>query len=155
MKIKTNEYKFRRAAYARIQKWEKRIQKAGQASLRDLVNLGKDIARSIVPRGTTGWLYRSIKGKIVNGKNPRGAIYLSPQILPNDGIHRRKYTGNKKWKYVNFNLARWMHTSPRAQSHFKGRSEKEVKFMYTTYDRLRQRAGSIGSKNFRKIIGIK
>src|SRR6056297_989064 len=137
---------FTRMAIARLAKAEKKIKVAGEATVGDLVNVGKETARILVPKGKKGWLYKSIQGRVIKGKTPRGIIFLSPQYLPNDGEHRRKYTG-QNWKYVRFNIAKWMHTSQRALSHFN-KSSKELRFMYTTRAELEKRKGGIAGDRF-------
>lgn len=59
-------------AQARLAKFQKEIEKAGQATVQDLVNVGKEQARVLVPKGKTGWLYSTIQGKVLGGPNPSG-----------------------------------------------------------------------------------
>jgi hypothetical protein len=146
MVFRANVYTQR--AIARLAKAEKKIIKQGYTSTQDLVTVGKEFARATVPKGKTGWLYNSIKGRTtVNNAGPKGEIYLSPVILPNDGVHRKKYTG-QNWKYVRFNLARWMHTSPRAKSHFRS---GDAQFMYSTRDYLKGAGVKRVRKDFEKL----
>jgi len=135
------------AAIARLRKTEKKIEKAGEATLTDLKNIGKDTAKALVPKGPTGWLYSTIEGKtIFGGKNPRAEIFLKPAIVPNDGIHRGIAKG-KGWKYPRFNLARWMHESSNAKNHIRS---GDPQFMYTTAEIMGARLGKVIEKNFRK-----
>ena len=133
-------------AQARLSKFQKGVEKAGKQTVQDLVNIGKAQAQVLVPKGKTGWLYKSIQGRVLGGQKPVGMIYLQPKIVPVDGVHRRS-----KGNYPNFNLARWMHTSPRALSHFK-RPEREVRFMDTTRDILNSRKKTVASNNFNRIV---
>jgi hypothetical protein len=118
------------AAIARLRKAEQKIMRTGEVSTQELVNMGKDFARAIVPKGSTRWLYNTIKGRVLKENNgSKGEIFLSPSIVPIDGVHR--------WsagRYPQFNLARWSHTSPRAVSHF---TNGDPKFMDTTREYLR------------------
>jgi len=130
-------------AQARLVKFQKQIEKAGQQTVQDLVNIGKEQARVLVPKGKTGWLYKSIRGKVLGGPNPRGQIFLDPKILPVDGVHRYS-----EGKYPQFNLSRWMHTSPRAQHHFRS---GDSQFMYTTGRILNERKKKIAEGNYNKL----
>jgi hypothetical protein len=137
-------------ALARLKKFEKAVEKAGHATVKDLINIGKAKAQQLVPKGSTGWLYSQISGRQLSGPNPVGMIYLKRQILPNDGIHRRVPPKNATWRYLNnFNLARWMHTSPRAVAHIK---HGDPHFMYTTKAYLEGRKKTVAAGNYNRII---
>ena len=134
--------------HARLTKLKKRIETRGSATTSDLVSMGKETARILVPKGTTGWLYRTIQGKVIRkGVNSKGVIFLSPSIVPNDGVHRRRYNG-QQWKYPSFNLARWMHESPRALARVRS---GDPRFMYKTEEVLRGKKGDVLRRNFRNI----
>lgn len=132
-------------AQARLAKFQKAIDKAGQATVQQLVNMGKEQARVLVPKGKTGWLYNTIQGQVLGGPDPKGKIFLNPKIVPVDGVHRRS-----KGNYPNFNLARWMHTSSNASSHFR-RPDREIRFMDTTRDILNQKKKGIATGNYKGI----
>jgi len=136
---------FTKMAIARLAKAMKKIEEAGEATVQDMVTVGKEQARILVPKGRTGWLYRTIQGKVIKkGSGSEGIIFLKPAYLPNDGNHRRKYNG-QNWKYVKFNLARWMHESPRARAHFK---KGDPQFLYTTKRILNAKKGSMTRNGF-------
>lgn len=137
-------------ATARLAKFEKAVERAGKATVKDLINIGKAKAQQIVPKGPTGWLYKSIQGKELGGPKASGMIYLTPKIVPNDGIHRGIPGKGSNWKYLNnFNLARWMHTSPRAVSHI---TSGDPHFMYTTKAYLEGRKMTVAAGNFNRIV---
>ncbi len=120
---------FTQRAEARLTKAIKKITKQADISANDMKNLGKETARVLVPKGRTGWLYKSIQGKVQKDRDgPRAVIFLDPQIVPVDGVHRYS-----KGNYPNFNLARWGHTSQKAKSHFRNGNGD---FMYKTRDVL-------------------
>jgi len=112
-------------AIKKLRRIENKIIKQGYASANDLKELGKRAAQTLVPKGKTGWLFRSIKGRTKKeGADSTAQIFLEPTIVPVDGVHRYS-----KGNYPNFNLSRWMHTSPRAKTYVKNGDHK---FMYTT-----------------------
>jgi hypothetical protein len=131
-------------AYARLRKFEKAAERAGKTTVKDLINIGKAKAQQLVPKGPTGWLYKSIQGKELGGPKPVGMIYLTPKIVPVDGVHRWS-----KGNYPNFNLSRWMHTSPRAISHIKS---GDPHFMYSTKAYLEGRKMTVAAGNYNRII---
>ena len=137
---------YTRMAEARLAKTQKKIERQGGATVQDMVTAGKEKARVLVPKGTTGWLYGSIKGRVEETSDgTRGIIFLEPYIVPNDGIHRG---ANPKGKYTNFSLSRWSHTSPRAKSWFhKG----EADFMYQTRDYLNSKKKGMAKGRFKTI----
>jgi len=131
------------AAKARLGKALKKIEKAGFVTTKDLVNIGKDKAKILVPKGNTGWLYKTIQGKVTGtGANVKGRIYLSPVIVPNDGIHRSAQAKDT------FSLAFWMHKSPRAKHWFHNGSNT---FMYDTKNYLRSKKKGVAMSRFNSI----
>lgn len=156
-----------RMAMARLAKAEKAIEKAGHQTVADLVKIGKEKARSLVPRGDTGWLAGTIKGEQTKGARPYAKIYLNPlsgakRHLPNSG----KYPGSK------FKLAEWMHaTKGRLQSPnkyllavTKGRRghagdqlirNGDPQFMFSTKKYLNSKKGTIAKNNFGNGLAIK
>jgi len=143
--------RFTATGKARLAKTEKKVREAGSASVRDITNLGKELARRYVPKGNTGWLYSQISSKIIaTPSGDRGEVFLKRQIVPNDGIHRRRPTSKSNWKFISFNLVKWMHESPRAASHIRG-GERRAKFMRTAREELKLRYGKIVRNTFSKL----
>jgi len=99
------------------------VDREGKATINDLVGLGKNFAKSIVPV-CTGRTYQFIISRTgTDAKGPFGRV-IARNPTASDG-HLRKIS--------NFNLVRWMHTSGKAQNHIKSGDRK---FMYTTRDYL-------------------
>lgn len=141
-------------ARARLRKFGKAVEKAGQQTVQDLVNIGKDKARELVPKGSTGWLYKQISGRVIPGPNPKAQIFLKEQIVP-DSHRLFPNTG----QYPQFNLAKWMHETggkfktPNplgtvGKQHIKS---GDPQFMYTTARYLNGRKKTIASGNFNQI----
>lgn len=141
-------------AQARLRKFERAIEDAGKQTVQDLVNVGKEHARILVPKGSTGWLYKTIKGKVIGGNKPQGQVYLEPQILPDN---QRLFPNSTK--YPQFNLAKWMHLTKgkfRTKNPFGMPGKQHIKtgdpqFMYTTAKILNSRKKVIATGNFNKI----
>ncbi len=136
-----------RKAIRKLQRYEQAIIEKGTATVSDLGLLGKNFAKNIVPYDT-GFTYKSIRKKTIRRVEPESKIFNEPSIRPNDVVHRGK---PRQGGIVNFNLVRWMHTSPKARSHIKS---GDPQFMYTTREYLNGIKGDVARGRF-KTINIK
>lgn len=156
MAVKFNAKVTTNLAQARLAKLEKKIAKAMDQTIKDLVDLGKEKARVIVPKGSTGWLYNTIRGRVTQGSTTEGMVYLDPKILPDS---QRVYPGTGRYPN-NFNLARWMHETggkfrtpnPFGQVGKQHITSGDPYFMYTTRDYLNARKRVVASGNFNKVL---
>ena len=117
----------------------KKIMKTGEVVVRDVAYLGRNYARSIAPKGETGKtasLIKVFRGQ--GGDGPKARI-VAQNPTADDG-HKRNIQ--------NFNLVRWMHTSPRAKAHIKTGDEL---FMYSTRDLLNEKKKGIAKGRFNNI----
>jgi hypothetical protein len=78
---------------------EQKIQQAGEATIKDLCEAGKNHARSIAPL-FSGALIGSIRYKISKGQS--GEVYIKPMPTEKTGARGFKDT---------YQLAKWMHRS--------------------------------------------
>jgi len=86
------------AAIARLRKAEQKIMRTAKVSTQELVNMGKNFARAIVPKGTSLSLYKSIQGKtLITNKGTVGKIFIDPVNYAGE-----RSTGG------NFNLVEWL-----------------------------------------------
>lgn len=114
-----------------------KFEREGQLSVRELADMGKQYARQIAPY-YSGATVRHIK--LFRGKT-RFESYVQAQNPTRSDGHRRRIS--------NFNLVRWMHQSPKAQSHiYSG----DPQFMFTTRQYLSERAPGMVRGRFNKVI---
>jgi len=113
-----------------IRKAEKKLKEAkqfytkkGEDSVNILARMGQAYAKSIVPRdtGKTANLIKVFSG--TDSEGPYAKI-IAQNPTANDGHFRQM---------KNFNLVRWMHTSPKAASHIRTGDER---FMFTMAERM-------------------
>jgi hypothetical protein len=146
--IKVDMHAHTVGARMRLAKLEKSIEKAGQATVKQLVEAGKAHAQMLVPKRTL-FLYRSIKGRVVNGQRPKGEIFIEPVNTP---WSERGFQGRGPGKYGpnGFSLVRWMHTASRARTgkHFSTRTARQIRFMYSTRDYLKAKKMAIVNANY-------
>lgn len=119
------------------------IREKASLTVKDLGKAGKHTAKALTPVDT-GFTYKSIRRRTLRrASGDRAEIFIEPAIRPVDGVHRRS-TG----QYPNFNLVRWMHTSPRARNHI---TSGDPKFMYTTRNYLNSIKGRVARGRFKTI----
>lgn len=123
----------------------KKLKAGADLTSNELAILGKRYAQSIAPydTGRTAQhiaIYTKGNTKQIKAKNPtRGK--------------QHRWAGKSGYKgvdnYPNFNLVRWMHTSPRAKSHFK--KGGQPRFMYKTRDYLNSIKKGVAKGRFKNI----
>lgn len=116
---------------------ERKMRTEGVAGAQEIGELGKFYARSIAPY-YSGATFRNIT--LRRGDDESESVIFARNPVAGDG-HRRNIK--------NFNLIRWMHTSPRAKSHIRS---GEPQFMYKTRDYLAKQAPLRMKTRFNKII---
>lgn len=123
-------------AFKKLKRASKKIDSGAQEAVNEIGELGKNYARSIAPY-RTGQVYRNIK--LFKGKAYEVKIQALNPI--------RSYPGEPHQRNIaNFNLVRWMHTSPKARGHIKS---GDPIFMTTTARYLRAKAGEVARKNIK------
>lgn len=116
---------------------ERKMQTAANAGIKEVGELGKFYAHSIAPY-YSGATFRNIT--LRRGDDESESVIFARNPVAGDG-HKRNIK--------NFNLIRWMHTSPRARGHIRS---GEPQFMYKTRDYLAKQAPLRMQTRFNKII---
>lgn len=114
-------------ALAKLRRAQKKIKKASWVATDDLLRLGKNYAKQIVPY-ESGQTYRAIMSESIKGKErSRGRIFIKPLVRKDGHIEGKNIT--------TVELVEMMHRRKWAKSHFKsGKPE----FMYLTRNYLRK-----------------
>jgi hypothetical protein len=142
-------------AEARLGKAIEKIKRAGVATTKDLVNIGKETARILVPKQTL-FLYRSIQGetKPAPDGSIRGRIYIDPYITPDfQKIYPKSAT------IPNFSLVRWMHETGgkfKSDNAFGKKGTQHIVsgdpyFMFTTRQQLNRMARGTAEGTFKAL----
>jgi len=133
-------------ALAKFNRLKNLIIKEGNASVKQLADLGKWRAKAIAPH----WTGRTADFiRVINTQGKGGITAQIKAFNPTKGdAHTWNPTGKANRRIANFNLVRWMHTSPRARSWIKSGDEK---FMFTTRDYLNKIKKNVATGRFRNI----
>lgn len=125
-------------AVRKFNKLKQMMEEQGRLTRDDLIEMGKQFARSIVPV-YTGRTHEYIIAR--KGENSDGSfgVIVAKNPTVSDGHVRN---------IGNFNLVRWMHTSPNSSKHIKSGDRK---FMYTTRDYLNGTKKRVATGRYRKI----
>lgn len=132
-------------ALRKLNRLEKDLEKEGALSAHDLGDMGKQYARSIAPY-YSGDTFRNIVLK--RGKTTTEAIVQAQNPTYSDG-HKRGARSTKYFTRGRFNLVKWMHESPRAQSHIHS---GKPKFMDAAYAYLMKKAPELFRERLDKLI---
>ena len=127
----------RSKANARLRRYRADFEKTGKKTVEELGKIGKQFARTIAPYDS-GATFRNIV--LRKGNSDHEAVVMAQNPTRGDG-HKRNI--------ANFNLVRWMHTSPRAAAHIYSGDEH---FMYTTREYLRRIGGKAVTGRYRRVI---
>lgn len=125
-------------ALAKLNRLRNNITQKGDATVNELADLGKYYARSRAPHytGKTADFIIAYRSKGPSGAEAR-VVARNPTA--SDGHMRRM---------PNFNLVRWMHTSPRAVKHIYSGDRQ---FMYSTRDYLNKIKTGVAQGRFKGI----
>ena len=129
-------------ALAKLRRAQKKIEKASWVATDDLLRLGKNYAKQIVPYDS-GQTHRAIMSESVKGKErSRGRIFIKPLVRQDGHIEGKNIT--------TVELVEMMHRRKWAKDHFRS---GKPDFMYQTRDYLnkigkRQVRGTYKSINF-------
>lgn len=128
-----------RNAFRKLNQARMGLFRASEATIENLTQLGKARAKSRAPffSGKTARMIRAIKRKTATGHE---SIIISPNSVKSDGHTRR---------HSDFNLPRWMHTSPKARRHIKSGDRR---YMYSTAAYLNRIKNKVAKGHFNKTI---
>lgn len=135
-------------AQKKLKALERDLEKQGEQTTQHVGLLGKNYARSKAPYWS-GATFRSIQFRKRAGGTE--AVIFSDvglQSTANDG-HKRSGSSNKYRTRGRFDLVKWMHTSPYADSHI---TSGNPKFMYETYDYLTKKFPNTMKEQVTKIV---
>ncbi len=125
-------------AINKLVKLQAQVKILGDESVRTLGELGKWKARSIAPY-RSGLVYRNIMLQKKEGLN---ALVMAKNPI-------NSYPGEPHIRRIsNFNLVRWMHTSPKAIRHIHS---GDPRFMFTTREYLNKIKGGVARSTFNKL----
>ena len=136
MVLKINKIDYKRAT-AKLRRILDESIKAGNLTSEDLKELGKSKAKSIAPV-YSGQTRSKIKARASKGKDGVSWLIYATNILNDNHIRNIE----------NFDLTRWMHTSPRAQGHIK-RGNRQ--FLYETTRYLNKIKKNVAKGHFNNI----
>ena len=121
------------------------IEEDGNATVKDLAEIGKRFAQLIAPRDT-GRVASFIR--IINLRGKEGIKSRIQAQNPTRNPPASYRRGGGAYPNGKFNLTRWMHTSPRAVAHIKS---GDPKFMFTTRDMLNGMKKNVATGRFKNI----
>lgn len=131
-------------AEKKVKMLREKLEKEGELALTDATQFGKQYAISIAPK------YTGVTAKSIRGRTNRNDLTSRIFTVQNSNDGPRPRRGEAKGSsFKNFNLIRWMHTSPKAPSHIHS---GKYNFMELTKKELRKTFGAKVTGRWRNVV---